>query len=163
VELVRWSQGDVFSTKQGYPFEEGARVLSQRLGTDVSEQQVIDRVNELKATGSIRRFGAIVRHQSMGYSTNAMTAWSIPEDKLDAAGAVLAASTNISHCYSRVPQADWTANLYGMIHAQSEEELELIIFHLRLFLKKAGVECDAPLILQSVKEYKKTSMQYFED
>ena len=163
VELVRWSQRDVFAENEGFPFEEGARILSERLNRPVSEQQVLDRVRELLETGAIRRFGSIVRHQKMGYSTNAMTAWSIPEDQLDAAGAVLAASPNISHCYSRVPQADWTANLYGMVHAQSEEELELIIMHLRIFLKRAGVDCDPPLILESTKEYKKTSMHYFED
>ncbi len=163
VELVRWSQQDVFADNEGFPFEEGARVLSERLGKPVSEQQVLDRIQELLATGAIRRFGAIVRHQKMGYSTNAMTAWTIPHDQLDTAGAVLASSPNVSHCYSRTPQADWTANLYGMVHAQSDEEMSLIVKHLHIFLKRAGIECNPPLVLTSTKEYKKTSMRYFEE
>ena len=75
----------------------------------------------------------------------------------------MAASPNISHCYSRVPQADWTANLYGMVHAQSEEELRLIVFHLLHFVTRTGIECEPPLVLKSTREYKKTSMHYFED
>ena len=163
VELVRWSQGDIFAQSKGFPFEEGARVMSQRLGKPVTEQQVIERVNQLKGVGVIRRFGAIVRHQSMGYSTNAMTAWTIPDEQLDAAGEILAASSSISHCYSRMAKADWTANLYGMVHATSPDELGLIVFHLHRFLERRGIICDSPQVLSSVKEYKKTSMRYFEE
>lgn len=148
---------------KAFPFEEGAQAISQRLGKPITEQQVIARVNQLKETGAIRRFGAIVRHQSMGYSTNAMTAWSIPDDQLDAAGEILAASSSVSHCYSRMTTADWTANLYGMVHATSPDELGLIVFHLHRFLERRGIICASPQVLSSVKEYKKTSMRYFEE
>ena len=75
------------------------------------------------ANGVVRRFGAVVNHLNLGYRANALVAWQVAEDCLDAAGMVLANSSTVSHCYARTTVSDWPYNLYAMVHARSRPEL----------------------------------------
>jgi len=93
------------------PFAE----LAQR--TELSEQEVIDRVRALVDGGVIKRFGLVVRHHELGYRANAMVVWDVPDDRVDAVGALLKAHSFVTLCYRRPRRPpDWPYNLFCMIH-----------------------------------------------
>ncbi len=141
-------QGDLPVTARPY------RELARGLG--MTEADLLETLTELRDRKVLRRFGATLKHQKSGYAANAMVAWQVAEDRIDAVGKVMAASRNISHCYRRDPTDDWPYNLYTMLHAKSEDACHKIA---RRLAEKAGV--DIYTLLFSRKELKKTSMQYF--
>ena len=147
-ELVRQLQDDIPITPA--PFA--------AIGTAVgmTEAEVLAKVEEWIADGTIRRFGAMVRHQRLGYKANSMTAWDVPDGREEEVGAILAASSEVSHCYQR-PRADgWNFNLFAMIHAANPEECHQVAEDLA---GKIGID-DYDLLF-SRREFKKISMRYF--
>ena len=105
---------------------------------------------DLKA-GKLRRFGAIVSHQKLQFSHNALIAWrrSSPGNKLSAA---LKEKEYLSHIYLRKPHRLWPYSLYTMVHAKAKEELSIFIDELSRLLN-----CRDFRVLNTVKELKKTS------
>ncbi len=125
----------------------------------LTEQEVIDLLKRLKEDGTIRRFGASIKHQKTGYNNNAMVAWKIDEDKIDGAAEYATNHQRISHCYFRPSSApDWQYTLYTMIHGKTKQECLDVVEELR-----ANTCLDEYAILESLKELKKTSMTYFDD
>jgi DNA-binding Lrp family transcriptional regulator len=129
-------------------------VMAEKIG--ISEEEFVERVRSLKERGVIRRFGATLRHQEAGFSSNAMIAWIVPERKVDEAGETMAQFREVTHCYQRRPQKDWKYNLYTMIHGDNENECFKIAQRIS---HETGIE--DYILLFSAKEFKKTSMQYF--
>ena len=111
----------------------------------------------------MRRFGATVRHRNMGYSHNGMTVWNIPDNAVEAVGRAFAELRFVSHCYERPRHPDWPYNLYAMCHARGEQDLARQVAVLQQAAATAGAESGEPLVLTSEKEYKKSSMRYFEE
>ena len=66
----------------------------------ISEQEVIDRIIELKRKNVVRQIGAIFDTRRLGYSST-LVAMRFPEDKLDAAAQLLNLHPGISHNYAR--------------------------------------------------------------
>lgn len=99
------------------PFLAVADALGRR------EAEVIATVERLADAGLLTRVGVIVRHRAIGWTANAMVVWSLPEDRIEAAGRALAAHRGVTLCYRRetVPGV-WDFPLYSMIHAQSRAE-----------------------------------------
>ena len=149
-EVVSLIQGDLPLDPK--PFA----LLGQKIGMD--EGELIDRIRNLKERGVIRRFGATLRHQEAGFSSNAMVAWTAPEDRIEEAGKIFAGFREVSHCYHRTPHKDWPYNLYTMIHGSSREECRRIAARLS---EASGVRDYQ--ILFSEREFKKTSMKYFSE
>ncbi len=88
-----------------------------------SEDDVMARVEALTDAGILSRLGVIVRHRTLGWSSNAMVVWDLPQERVHAAGTQLAALPGITLCYERRPVPDvWPYRLYCMIHAQSREQ-----------------------------------------
>ena len=141
-------QGDLPDGPQ--PFAEVARLAG------VEEAQVLDLLRRLKEGGQIRRFGATLRHQKAGYGANAMVAWFVDEQDMERIGAYMASRPEISHCYHRVNCMDWPYNLYTMVHAKTREQCREIVADLARAV--GGIEYD---VLESRREFKKTSMRYF--
>ena len=125
---------------------------------EISEDELLEKIIDLCDRGVIRRFGATIRHQMSGYIANAMTAWKVEDDRVDEVGEIMASFREVSHCYVRKTNEKWPYNLYTMIHAKDEESCHAIA---REMSKKARV--DQYMLLFSVRELKKTSMQYFDD
>jgi hypothetical protein len=50
-----------------------------------------------------------------------------------------------------------------MVHAQSDEEMAAFAAELAAALADAGVDFEGPQVLVSTKEFKKTSMKYFDE
>ncbi len=129
--------------------------IAQATGTD--EARVLQLLRTLKANGTIRRFGASIKHQRAGWAYNAMVVWCIAENLVDEAGSYAARHPRISHCYYRpttVP--DWPYTLYTMIHGQNEGDCQQVIEQLR-----RETALDEYAVLESLAELKKTSMTYF--
>ncbi len=130
--------------------------IAKQVGT--SEEEVITFLQSLKDSGVIRRFGASIKHQKVGYKYNAMVAWIIDDALIDTCGEIAAKSNNISHCYHR-PTPDkkqWPYTLFTMIHGMEENEIQEVIDGLI-----ASTELKEYAVLESIEELKKISMTYF--
>ena len=128
--------------------------MADKLG--ISETLCLEILENLCQRGVIRRFGATLRHQQSGFAANAMVAWQVGEERVDAVGRIMASFEEVSHCYRRNPRENWPYNLYTMIHAKDQDSCLQIV---RKMAQKAGVTVYTPLF--SLRELKKTSMKYF--
>jgi len=128
--------------------------IAEQAGTD--EGTVLELLRRMKENGQIRRFGATLRHQQAGYGSNAMVAWYVEEDKMQAMGERMAARTEISHCYHRRTREGWPFNMYTMIHGRSREDCLRVVAEIS---RETGL--DRYDVLFSNEELKKTSMKYF--
>ena len=133
------------------PYAEIARLA------DSTEEEVLALLRSMQSAGSIRRFGASLKHQKAGFAHNAMVAWIVDPAEVDAIGAKAAEHPMISHCYFRKSTApDWPYEFFTMIHGKNPGDCEGVIEELQ-----ANTPLDKYAILESVKELKKTSMTYF--
>jgi len=146
--IIHYLQGDLPVTAR--PFA----VLASKVG--ISEEELLQRIKVLKEQGTLRRFGATLRHQLAGFRANAMVAWYVPEDNMDEIGPLMATFKEVSHCYQRRIQGKWRYNLFTMIHGKSKKDCQNIA---RRIAEDTGIK-DYVLLL-SLKEYKKTSPKYF--
>ncbi|NQT57312.1 MAG: Lrp/AsnC family transcriptional regulator [Desulfobacteraceae bacterium] len=147
-KVIGLIQGDLPLDKR--PFATMAKKI------DLTEEEFLSRVKDLKKQGIVRRFGATLRHQEAGFSSNAMVAWVVPDDRVDEAGSLLSKFPEVTHCYEREPQKDWHYNLYTMIHGNNRD---LCIQIAERMSRSIGI--DQYVLLFSEKEFKKTSMEYF--
>jgi len=149
-KIIASIQGDIPIVSRPY------QVLAETIG--VTEETIIQTLQDLTERGVIRRFGATLRHQKSGFQANAMTAWHVDEDRIEAVGKIMAAFREVSHCYRRDPAVGWPFNLYTMIHGKSEEDC-------RNTARKMSEEAGVPTyqLLFSRRELKKISMTYFPD
>ncbi len=147
-KVIASVQEDIAVTARPY------RQLAKKAG--VSEQAYLRTLKNLCRRGVIRRFGATIRHQRTGFTANAMVAWKVDEDRIEAVGKKMASFRQVSHCYRRQPTAQWPYNLYTMIHAGNEDSCRKTA---QKMAQAAGV--NSYVLLFSRKELKKTSMVYF--
>ncbi len=95
------------------------------LGDEIgrSEDAVLARVATLCAARIITRLGVIVRHRALGWRSNAMVVWNLPEDRIEAAGNALIRLPGVTLCYERRRVAGlWDYPLFCMIHAKTRPE-----------------------------------------
>jgi DNA-binding Lrp family transcriptional regulator len=145
--LLRQLQGDLPVERR--PFH----AVAARAG--MKEEAVLDTIGTLVQQGVIRKFGAILRHQRAGITRNAMVIWVVPPDRTEETGAVFASFREITHCYERRPPFQGRYNLFTMIHT-GKGRLESVIAKIS---SRSGI-CDFQ-VLESLEEFKKTSMEYF--
>ena len=106
----------------------------------------------------MRRLGATLNHRKIGFHSNAMVVWKVPEEKIKESSSLMASLPQVSHCYQRVTLSDWSYNIYTMIHGQTEAECEKIAETIA-----NAVDIRDYCILYSTAELKKSSMKYFSD
>ena len=147
-ELVRLLQESIPLTPE--PFAD----IAVQAGMEPGE--VVELAREWTADGIIRRFGAMVRHQRLGYAANAMCAWDVPDERVEEVGRVFAAAAEVSHCYQRPRAEKWKYNLFAMIHGANTGDCERVAAELA---EKSGIT-DYRLLYSS-REFKKISMKYF--
>jgi DNA-binding Lrp family transcriptional regulator len=95
------------------PFAEPAA----RLG--VTESELLRELRWLVTCGVIKRCGLIVRHHELGYRSNAMVVWNVPDHWVDEVGSRLATLPFVTLCYRRPRRLpDWPFNLFCMIHGR---------------------------------------------
>jgi len=147
-EIIARLSGDLPEGRE--PF----KVLARQLGLE--EEDLLRKIKEWKQQGVIRRFGAILNHRVAGYGENAMVVWRVPEERSREVGKIMASFPEVSHCYERAIQPDWTYNLFTMIHGRTRDECEKIAENIS---KDVGIT-DYRL-LYSTRQFKKISMKYF--
>jgi len=130
--------------------------IAARVG--LAEEEVIERVRDYGRKKYYRRFGATLRHQKAGFRANGMGIWSVPDQaRRREIGEKLASFPEVSHAYERPSFQGWPYHLFTMIHGQTEEEVRDIA---RRMSEAVGIE-DYD-VLFSIREFKKTSMRYFD-
>jgi DNA-binding Lrp family transcriptional regulator len=134
------------------PFAE----VAQKVG--ISESQLLAKVREFVANGTIRRFGATLRHQRSGFEANAMVVWEVAPERTEEIGAIFASFREVSHCYQRPALPNWPYRIFTMIHGSSREFCREIA---QRMADAAGVENYELLFTE--EELKKTTMAYFGD
>jgi siroheme decarboxylase len=145
--VARLIQADIPLT--GRPFHQ----MAQTAG--MTEEEFLSIARGLKARGLIRKFGAIVRHQRVGYTHNVMALWAVPSERAEETGKVLSSFAEVTHCYERMPPFAGLYNLFTMVHFRSRADEAL----LQEMATAAGV-ADFK-VLRSLEEFKKNSMEYF--
>jgi len=148
--IVRRFQEELPLVPQPYKF------IADELG--ISEQELINKIKELKERKILRRIGAILHHRTIGFKANAMVVWSVPIDRIREVTDIMISFPQVSHCYERKPLPNWSYNIYTMIHSESFHKCEDIILN----ISKASA-VDKYDVLYSTKELKKNSMKYFVD
>lgn len=93
------------------PFAAIAAVLT------VSEDEVIARLTQLQAAGTVARVGGTVRPNTAGAST--LAALQVPEDRIDAVAALVGQEPGVNHSYLR--EDDW--NLWFVATAADADGL----------------------------------------
>jgi DNA-binding Lrp family transcriptional regulator len=94
------------------PYETIARELG------LTEQQVLQRVQALKAEGIIRRIGGNFVPHKVGF-VSTLCAAKVPEDRIDAFAAVVNKYTGVTHNYQR----ENAFNIWFTFIASSREEI----------------------------------------
>ncbi len=109
------------TVQQGLPI--AARpyaAIAERLA--ISEQEVLERLANLKHQGLIKRWGVVVKHRQLGYRANAMIVMDVPDHQVADIGQQISQSSTVNLCYQRPRQGEaWPYNLYCMIHGKSRE------------------------------------------
>jgi DNA-binding Lrp family transcriptional regulator len=119
------------------------RDVAQRLG--LAEDEVIERLRELTASGVVRRLGCVVRHRALGYGSNAMAVWDIPDESVETVARRFAANADVTLCYRRPRRPpDWPYNLFCMVHAKARRDAYATIDELNL-LADTGLASQAIL------------------
>jgi DNA-binding Lrp family transcriptional regulator len=129
-------------------------IMADQIG--ITEDQFMNRVKSMIEGQIIRRFGATLHHREAGFSSNAMVAWVVPDERIEEAGTAMAGFREVTHCYQRRPQGDWKYNLYTMIHGNNRSDCHKIVL---LISQRIGI--NEYILLFSEQEFKKTSMEYF--
>ena len=120
IKLLRGLEKGISLTKE--PFSE----IANQLG--ITQEDVISRLNRLKKEGAIRRFGASIKPNSVGFAANALVAWRIPQDRVQEVAAYLSKLPEVSHCYERkIVVGTWEYNLYTVMHAHERESVSRMV------------------------------------
>lgn len=125
--------------------------LAQELGT--TEDELLEVIRSLIADGVIRRYGAVVRQQQVGYSSNVLVAWKIPEARIDGFEAVIQDITEVSHGYERVSYPEWRYNVYTMIHGHSKDECLGVVERI-----SSAIKIEEHILLFTKREFKKRKL-----
>ena len=124
-------------------------IIGERIG--ITGDEVIQRIEDLKQAGVIRRIRARINQRRVGIIANALVGWKIPEKDADIAGKTLAALPGVTHCYRRsiVPRW-WEYSLYTVHHGWSHDQ---VTQEIRMIAEKTGYHDN--IILFSTDEYKR--------
>ncbi len=128
--------------QQGIPVcEKPFNKIANDLG--VSTEQVLNDIRQLKASGFIRRFRAIINHRTLGKAST-LAAAHVPEEKLLDVTEAVNALSGVSHNYLR----DHYYNLWFTLQAQTIEEIENILSDLH---KRFGIVFHSLPVLRTFK------------
>ena len=147
-KIVRALQSDFPICSEPY------KEIAEKIG--ISQGELLQRLEEMKQEGILRKMGAVLRHVEVGYRANALIVWVVPPERMDEVAAKMCAHSEVTHCYDRNTAPDWPYNFYTMIHMETPESC---IQFARELSEETGI---SQYELQfTEKEWKKTSMKYF--
>lgn len=126
--------------------------MAQRLGLGVDE--FLSGCRALLESGVMRRFGASIRHQRVGFAANAMVCWRVPPPEVEEVGRAISTFQEVSHCYEREASERWPYNIFAMIHGKTREDCRYAI---KRIVDRTGIEEFKALF--TVKEFKKERLR----
>ena len=130
--------------------------LAERL--NVTENQVMSTLNYWLETGLIKRIGLVTNHHRVGFNSNAMIVWNIPDDQVNKIGEAFKESGLVSLCYRRRRhEPEWTYNLYCMIHSRDRAT---VAKHVQTLVTLCGLEDTPKEVLFSNQQFKQKGGQY---
>jgi DNA-binding Lrp family transcriptional regulator len=146
----------IAATQAGLPLvAEPYRAIGQSLG--VEESTVRTRLEQLLATGGIRRIGAIPNHYTLGITANGMSVWDVPDRWVAAIGNRLGSLHYVTHCYERERHPPlWPYNLFAMVHGSSRAEVHEKVAEMARLI---GPDLRAHEVLFSTRILKKTGLR----
>ncbi len=107
--------------QEGLPLESRPFLtLAKQIG--IAEEEVIQRVNELKENGYIRRLGGIFDSKKLGYAST-LCAINVPEQDIENIAKIINSYDEITHNYIR----NHEYNMWFTIIASSETRVKEII------------------------------------
>jgi DNA-binding Lrp family transcriptional regulator len=136
------------------PFDEWARALRQ------PRKQVLATLQRWLQQGTLRRFGAIVRHHEAGFAHNAMTVFDVPDALVDGLGVALAAQPGVTLAYRRERAEGWPFNLYCMVHGRERSDVQAAIANA---VSRCGLSTHPQAVLFSRRRFKQTGARYFRE
>lgn len=140
--------------QQGIPLvKEPYQLIAQRVG--ISQEELLDRMRQYDEQKLIRRVAVVLDHNKIGLKANALVCWQATEEEIDKAGQIMASFPQVTHCYLRATNNDWSYNLFTMIHSQTKNECERII---KEIADKTGLHNYKRLYTR--REFKKAAMRY---
>lgn len=146
--IISKLSGDIPLVKEPY------KKIAEEVG--VTEEEVLDKVKELKDRGVLRRVGGILYHRQAGFKYNAMVVWVIPENRIEEAAKIICLFKEVTHCYQRPTFDGWPYNLFTMVHGETTDYCENVIKQISDSIKVQDYK-----VLYSLRELKKSSKRYF--
>jgi DNA-binding Lrp family transcriptional regulator len=121
------------------------------LGKDAFENyDSLLHIAEMIDEGVINRLGAMVNHNKLGFTANAMFACEAKKSRVIEIGEKLAALRIVSHCYQRKKFKGWPYNIFAMMHGSNMGD---ILKAIDRFVKKEGI--DSFTVLPTAEKLKK--------
>jgi DNA-binding Lrp family transcriptional regulator len=157
MELTETDRQLIGALGDGLPLvERPYEALGNRLSLD--EAAVIDRMCGFVKRGMISRIGVVVDHAALGFDSNAMVVWNIPDKEVERVGAMFAGLSWVSLCYQRPRRLpDWPYNLFTMIHARDRAFVEDRVAVMETL---PDVLVQPPAILHTTRRFKQTAACY---
>ncbi|MCW8878429.1 MAG: hypothetical protein OQK04_10075 [Kangiellaceae bacterium] len=125
----------------------------------VDEAEIINFLKRSLANHTLKRIGAVVNHHKLGYSSNAMVVWNVPDNRVDDIGELLGSQSKVTLCYQRPRKLpDWPYNLFTMIHGKCRQQ---VLDYLELIVTQNNLQQFQPQALFSTKQYKQTGASYY--
>jgi len=133
--------------------EQPFNLIAERVG--IAPCELLEILRDWKAAGILRRVAAVLRHRQAGFKANGMCVWPVAGDIIEA-GRRVAAQPEVTHCYQRPRCAELPFDLYAMIHRGDWDATRALYEDIS---DRCGLK-DGEMFA-SLREFKKSSMQYF--
>ncbi len=144
------------ATQAGFPITaKPYHSIAQLL--ELEPDLVIERIGKLLEQGIIRRIGVVPNHYRLGYRSNGMTVWDVPDEKINELGKKVGGLDFVSHCYHRPRHLpDWPYNLFAMVHGRDQQTTDNYVSEIADILGDANRQ---HTVLYSTRILKKTGMR----
>ncbi len=147
--ILNGLQGGLKVVKRPFDFISG----SSKLTTVKDKLKVyggLIRITNMIQNGIINRLGAMVNHNKLGFTANAMFACKAEKSRVIKIGKKLAALQIVSHCYERKIFKGWPYNIFAMMHGSKMTDIQKTV---ERFVKKEGIKSFA--LLPTAAKFKK--------
>lgn len=121
-----------------------------------SEDDVLNALAKFEEKKYLRNFSAVVNRHHVGYGTEVMCVWAVPEKDCGEIGRIMAGFTEVSDCTRRPTYGDWPYSIFTMINGRESSECEKTI---ATIAAETGIS--EYTLLWSIEEYKNVPVRYF--
>lgn len=93
---------------------------------DAGRDEVLRALESLEDGNCVKRVGLVVDHHAVGFDSNCMVVWKVPEDEVDSYGVVAGRKPYVSYCCHRTPRPErgWEYSMFTMVHGREASAVE---------------------------------------